>query len=188
MKNALLLSFFSLLFAQTTAAQHGRAPERYLDVNAGIGILPTYLKDAGRALTPPLSLSADYKLAKNFSLGAFAGFSITETGLRALRDGGTAKWRNSTSLLGLRFAARSRPMGPWEVYGGMSLAYAHANIEIMEGQLEKVKNENGLQENSGRMIYAGFFGSRYRLTPRLGVFGELGFGISLASVGLSVRI
>ena len=188
MKKIMLLSVLLFSLAQMATAQHNRGADHRLDINAGIGILPTYVKDAGKMVSPPLSLSADFRLSRNFSLGAFTGYSVTETGLRAMRDGGTAEWRNSTTLAGLRMAVRSSQMGPWNIYGGMTLAYAHADIEIMEGQLEKVKAEKGIRESSGKMIYGGFFGGRYSLTPHLGVFGEVGFGISLASVGLSVRL
>ena len=188
MKNAVLLSILVLFLSQTADAQNRRAPKRHADFNAGIGLLPTYLKDAGKMVSPPLSLSADFMLAENFSLGAFAGFSITETGLRAMRDGGTAKWRNHSSIFGLRMAAQSRPIGAWNIYGGMTAAYALSNIDVVEGQLEKVKQEKGLKESSGKMIFGGFIGGRHKLTPHLGLFGELGFGISLATVGLSVRI
>lgn len=188
MKNLMLLSLFLLFLAQTATGQHRRGVAHHWDINAGIGVLPTYVKDAGKMVAPPLSLSADYRLSRNFSLGAFAGYSITETGLRTMRDGGLAEWSNRTTLAGLRAAARSSQRGPWTIYGGVTLAYAHANIDIMEGQLEKVKEEKGIRESSGRMVYGGFFGSRYSLTPQFGVFGEIGFGISLASVGLSVRL
>ena len=188
MKNAMLLSILVLFLSQMANAQHRRAPKKYVDINASIGLLPTFIKDAGKVILPPLSLSADFKVAENFSLGAFAGYSVTETGQRTMVDGGTAKWRNSFSLFGLRLAAQSRPLGPWNIYGGMSMAYTHSNIEMMEGQLEKVKEEKGIKENSGKMIFAGFIGGRHSLTPRLGMFGELGFGISLVTFGLSVRI
>ena len=188
MKNVMLLSIFILFLSQTANAQHRRAPKKYVDINAAIGLLPTFIKDAGKVKAPPLSLSADFKLAKNFSLGAFAGFSVTETDLRRMIDGGTAKWRNRFSLFGLRLAAQSSLQGPWNIYGGMSIAYTHSNIDMMEGQFEKVKEEKGIKENSGKMVFAGFIGGRHSFTPRLGMFGELGFGISLVTVGLSVRI
>ncbi|MCO6477993.1 MAG: hypothetical protein J5I94_15280 [Phaeodactylibacter sp.] len=188
MKNLILLSILALFFTQMANAQHRRAQENYLDINAGMGILPTFVKDAGKVVSPPLSLSADFKLARNFSLGAFAGFSVTETGLRPMRDGGTAKWQNRFSLAGLRLAGRSGQMGPWNIYGGMSVAYSHSTIDMMEGQLEKVKDEQGVQENSGKILLAGFIGGRHSFTPRLGAFGELSFGLSLATVGLSVRL
>ncbi|MCB0588426.1 MAG: hypothetical protein KDD06_24245 [Phaeodactylibacter sp.] len=188
MKNLLLLSLIFLFLSQLSYAQHRRVQKNYIDINAGIGLLPTFVKDAGKVKTPPLSLSADFKLARNFSLGAFAGHSVTETDLRVLRGGGAAKWRNSFSLVGLRMAARSRQMGPWNIYGGMSMAYAYSHIDMMEGQIEKVKEEKGIKESSGRLAFSGFIGGRHSFTPHLGMFGELGFGISLVSFGLSLRI
>ena len=188
MKNLMLIPLLALILAQVADAQNRRAPQKYVDINAGIGILPTFVKDAGKVNAPPMSLTADFKLAEHFSLGAFAGYSVTETGLRLLRDGGTAKWRNRFSVVGVRLAAQSRPLGPWNIYGGMSVAYSHSNIDMMEGQIQKVKEEKGIKESSGKILMGGFIGGRHSLTPRLGLFGELGFGISLATAGLSVRL
>lgn len=187
MKKWMLLSIFALFITQLANAQR-RAPKKHIDINAGVGLLPTFVKDAGKVKSPPLALSADFKLAEHFSLGAFAGFSVTETGLRPMRGGGVAKWRNSFTLFGLRLAAQSSQIGPWNIYGGMSMAYSHSNVDMMEGQLEKVKEEQGIKESSGKMLLAGFIGGRHSFTPRLGLFGELGFGISLATVGLSFRL
>lgn len=188
MKKVMLLSVLTLFLIRIANAQHGRQKNNYLDINAGIGLLPAFVKDAGKAKTLPLSLSADYKLAKHFSLGAFAGYSVTETSLKALPAGGRARWQNRFSLAGLRLAARSSALGPWNIYGGMSLAYAHSRVRMLEGQLEKAREEKGIQESSGRLLYSGFLGGRYSFTPRIGMFGELGFGASLVSLGMSVRI
>ncbi len=187
MKKWILLPMVSAMI-QFANAQYARPPLNYLDVNAGIGMLPTFVKDAGKVRTLPLSLSADYQIAEHFSLGAFAGYSVTETGLRFLQDGSTAQWGNHFTIFGLRLAARSRQMGPWNVYGGLSGGYSISHINMIRGDLEKVKQDRNIQEISGKMLLTGFLGGRYSFTSRAGLFAELGYGISLAVIGLSMRI
>lgn len=187
MKNLILLSI-AILTIQIANGQHLRPHQNYLDLNSGFGMLPTFIKDAGKVRTPPISFTADYKLAEHFSLGAFVGYSVTETDVRFLRDGSIAQWGNHFTVLGLRMAARSRQMGPWNVYGGLSAGYSISHIDIMKGDLEKVKQDRNLQEVSGKMLLTGFLGGRYSFTARTGFFAELGYGISLTTIGLSFRI
>lgn len=188
MKKLMLLSITLFALAQLLNAQSQRPKKNYLDLNAGMGMLPTFVKDAGKVKTPPLSLTADYQVVEHFSIGAYAGLSVTETDARALRDGSTAQWSNRFSIFGLRLAARSSQMGPWNVYGGLSAGYSISKIDMMQGDIEKVKSEKNIRAVSGKMLMTGFLGGRYSLTPKAGIFGELGYGVSLATVGLSIRI
>lgn len=186
MKKLLLPLTLVLLFAQFGHAQGQK--KTYLDLNAGMGMLPTFVKDAGRVKTPALSFSADYQLKEHFSLGGFVGYSVTETDVRTLRDGSNAQWTNHFSVFGLRLAGRSTQMGPWNIYGGLSAGYSFSNIEITKGELEKVKRETNMREVSGKMLITGFVGTRYAFTPKIGIFTELGYSCSLVNMGLSVRL
>lgn len=191
MKKFMLLSVCFLIALQFATAQNRKAKpkQKYVDINAGMGILPTFFKDAGKAKMMPLSLSADYKLAKNFSLGIYAGHSVTETDLKTLRDGTQAQWKNSYYVTGLRMAAHSRYMDGWNIYGGMTMGYSHSNIEMMQGAVAKIRDNMGIEPSSGKMLLSGFLGARYSFNPRMGLFGELGMGgISLATAGLSIRL
>jgi len=191
MKKIMLLSVCFLMALQFATAQskNFKPKQNYVDINAGMGILPTFLKDAGKSKMLPLSLSADYKLAKNFSLGIYVGHSVTETGLKVLRDGTQAQWKNSYYVTGLRMAAHSRYMDGWNIYGGMTMGYSHSNVEMMKGSPTKVRDNMGIEPSSGKMLLSGFLGTRYAFTPKVGIFGEIGMGgVSLATAGLSIRL
>jgi hypothetical protein len=191
MKKLMLLSALILMSLQIVCAQskNFKPKDKYVDINAGIGLFPTFLKDAGKAKLLPLAISADYKLAKNFSLGLYAGHSVTETGLRSLSDGSQAQWRNSYYITGLRMAAHSSYLNGWNIYGGMTIGYSHSNIEMMEGDQTLLKTNRGIEPNSGNMIISGFMGARYSFTEKVGFFTEVGMGsISLATAGLSIRL
>ena len=166
MKNLLLLSTMFLFLvcgaqAQSRAYKAPKPDAKYVNINAGIGILPTFLKDAGKSKVMPLSLSADYKVAKHFSLGAFVGHSVTETDLKTMQDGTQARWRNNYVVSGVRMAGLSSDLNGWNIYGGMSVGYSHSKIEMLEGQIEKVKDNMGIRPSSGKMLMTGFIGARY---------------------------
>ncbi|MCG8330412.1 MAG: hypothetical protein MI974_22125 [Chitinophagales bacterium] len=192
MKKFMLLSVCVCLAFQFVNAQSykqkPRPKDKYVNINAGIGIVPTFFKDAGKAELLPLSLSTDFKLAKNFSLGVYIGHSVTKTDLKLMRDGTSAQWRNSYTATGVRMAGQSNDLNGWNLYGGMSVGYSHSNIEMIEGDLIKVKDHMGIKDNSGKMLMTGFLGARYSFTPKVGMFGELGMGAALATAGLSIRL
>jgi acetolactate synthase regulatory subunit len=191
MKNVLLLSTCLFFLAQGIHAQSYKPLKptaKYVNINAGLGLLPTFLKDAGKMKVLPMSLSADYKLAKNFSLGAYIGHSVTETDRKTMRDGTQAKWRNSYVVSGIRMAAQSKDLNRWNIYGGMSVGYSHSSVEMLEGQLEKVRDNMGVNPASGKILVTGFVGSRYAFNQKVGLFGEIGMGVSLATAGLSIRL
>ncbi len=66
-----------------------------LDANFGIGLLPTFTVDNGKTILLPLSISADYRLAGKFSMGLYAGKSITETKRTDIQDCPNAHWKNN---------------------------------------------------------------------------------------------
>lgn len=188
MKKLMLCVCTLLMISQWGFAQKKMNHAGFIDINAGIGLFPTFVKDAGRMKVPPLSLNMTYRLKENFSLGMFVAHSVTETDMVLLKSGEIAKWENSFSHIGLRMAAHVRQLDPWDVYGGLSLGYSVSHIDMMLGDLQKVKDEKGIKENAANMLITGFLGCRYAMTEKVGIFGELGFGVSLATVGLSVRL
>ncbi|MEQ8707210.1 MAG: outer membrane beta-barrel protein [Phaeodactylibacter sp.] len=163
--------------------------EPHIDINLGIGVLPTFVKDHGKAKMLPMSLTADYKFTKNFSLGLAASYSVTESGVHQFLDGTTAQWRNNFSTVTMRAAAHSSLLqGCWNIYGGLNVGYTDSNIEMMQGEEEKVKAERGIGRTGSNFLYTAFLGTRYCLGKKIGLFGEVGFGVSIATVGISVRL
>jgi hypothetical protein len=163
--------------------------EPHVDLNLGIGVLPTFVKDHGKAKVLPLSLTADYKFTRNFSLGIGASYSLTESGLQQFRDGTSAQWRNSFSAVTLRAAAHSSLLnGCFNIYGGLNAGYTNSNIEMIQGEEKKVTAERGIGRTGSNFLYTAFLGGRYCIGKKAGLFGEIGFGVSIATVGLSVRL
>ncbi len=180
----LLFAFYRPAEAQ---CRTGRQQTGFFDASFGIGLLATYAKDGGRPAGLPLSASLHYRVQKNFSLGAFAGYSFTH-GTRVFAGSETAvPWQNRTTVAGLRFAAHSNPIGNWEFYGGMAAGIHNSRFDIMEAKALEKALRHGSKLNNSRFYATGFLGARYCLTKKLALFSEVGMGDSLLKMGVSLR-
>ena len=185
MKNLLLLI---ILFSAINISSAQRYTCPYTDIQIGIGLLPTFLKAKAKMEHPPLQLSADCRVSKNFSIGASVGYSETSFRKYFYTYQGEVRWQNNFSTAGLRFAAHSNSMGNWHIYGGTHLGIGISRIEILEGNTEKVRTSLGMEEKNTRLLLTGFMGTRYQVGKKMALYSEISLGVSLATVGVSVRI
>jgi len=166
-----------------------KTPKNYLNLNAGVGLLPTFLKDGGQAELLPLTFTADYKLSNNFTIGLATGHSVTCTGERKMRDGSMAQWMHHFTAVGVRTGGYSKLIaGRWHFYGGLFIGASLSDIEMMKGEEKSVRREMGIQRSNTKMFYTAYVGMRYRITPHLGTFAEASLGVSLISIGASVSV
>ena len=187
--STLLTTTLLIGISQLAEAQcwNGRQKTGYFDVNIGLGLLPTYAKDGGRPAGSPISASINYRVQKNFSLGAFAGYSFTH-GTRVFAGSEmAAPWQNRTTVAGLRFAAHSNLVGNWEFYGGMAGGIHSSRFDIMEAEAKEKALQHGFNTKTSKFYATGFLGARYCLRKNLGLFTEVGMGDSLLKMGVSLR-
>ena len=178
-----LLAILSCI-PQITQAQR-QIPPRW-EVRAGMGMLPTFLKDHVSTQQLPLSVELRYRPVRQISLGFLAGRSVS-TGQVQHFSGGEQVFRNTYSQFALRAAVHSSPWETWELYGGLYLGYAHSQVDY---QSDLSKSEmNDLPRPAARqgVLISGFLGTSVRLLDEFRAFGEVGYGLSLATVGLSYR-
>ncbi|WP_028296948.1 hypothetical protein [Olivibacter sitiensis] len=173
---------FSLLaIFMTTAASAQPFQKGTTAANIGIG-LGTALGGLGNA-RPAISLSLDHGVWDAggpgvISLGGYVG----NTGYKYTDLGYTAKW--NYVVVGARGAYHyngftSTPK--LDVYGGAMLAY-----NIVKYSAEG--NGADLSGNYGSGIgLSGFLGARWFLGENLGVYAELGYGVSVLGVGISFK-
>lgn len=166
-----------------------RCPRQgYADLNLGIGLLSTYFKDNGApAAGLPLSASLDFRLQRHISLGAYAGYSFSQGSRRLFNSETPLPWQNRTTVAGLRFAAHSNPIGPWEFYGGTAAGMYSSRFDILDNQEKAKARENGYRETQNRFYMTGFLGARFQLSRNIRLFSEAGMGDSLLKLGASVR-
>ncbi|SMO33801.1 Outer membrane protein beta-barrel domain-containing protein [Saccharicrinis carchari] len=112
----------------------------------------------GEYNAPILSQSVSYKLSQTL-IGPRAAYHFDMVDLTGNKD-----WQNldvySGAFLGLKFE---------------SAKYTEPNTS------KKLKN------NNTKLVTDLFAGIRYAFTPHIGAFGEIGFGVSYLSVGVSFR-
>jgi hypothetical protein len=185
MKNIL---FFLLFFSAINFTNAQRYTGPYTDLQIGIGLFPTFLKVKAKTERLPMQISADCRLTKNFSIGAAIGYSETSFRKHINAYQGDVRWQNNFGTAGLRFAAHSRPISAWHIYGGTHLGIGMSHITILEGNPEKARDALGLKEKNTQLLLTGFVGTRCQLGKRTALFGEIGLGVSLATLGVSLRI
>jgi len=175
-----------IIFSTITITQAQTIKKGDLTASASIGLLPTYFMDGGTTITPPLQVGAEYRLAKVFSVGAFAGYSNYEGAPYENPDGSEYQVTTETMMAGVRAGVHTSSFEKWDIYGGFQLGYATPNIEYTilnpgEQRFPRPKVREGL-------VYSGYVGVTGNLTQRIGIFGEIGLGISLISAGIKTRI
>jgi hypothetical protein len=179
------LIVFTLLSPQRAEAQ--RQPLPKWEARLGIGLLPTFVKDNVKSIQPPLSVELRYRPIENLSVGLLTGQSISR-GLIEHHNGERRLATNRFRTTALRIAAHSNPWERWEVYGGLVLGYNHSNIEYTETSTSKnLEKVMPLAPTRNGFTYTAFVGTSMKVGKRLSAFGELGFGLSIATAGMSYR-
>lgn len=193
--------------AQTTVkeeAQKERPATKFrkgdIEFKAGIGVLPTFAGENSKILTLPVQATLSYRVNPIFSLDAYMGYSSTLGDVKEYRDGSAYQTQNDFLLLGVRAAAHMIRIENVDIYGGMSVSYNKpfvTNTTIsdsnsgQQGASDDATittptpfNPNGPKNN---VVLGGFVGGSYYFTQNLNVFGEIGYGVSIATVGLGYK-
>lgn len=178
-----------LVYALTSANAQTTFKKGDIELAAGIGLLPTFAKDGATMVVPPASVRFNVRLASNFSLGAYAAFSSSEAHQSGLPGGAVRDVRNEFYLFGLRAAAHANRMDNWDIYGGAMLGY---NVPKVSEDITKEKSDvDGpafSRPAENKLTYSAFVGASYYPIKNIGLFAEVGYGISIFNMGLSVKL
>ena len=174
-------------------AQFTKIKKGDIDVAAGIGLVPTFAADRGNTIIPPASVRVDYRVSKQFSLGAYAAFSSTESNIITQPNGSVERFETDYTIVGLRAAAHGNPRDNWDVYGGFLIGYNMPSVNhIIITPASDVKSPEDqpsfTRPAKNQMTYSGFVGATYYIKKNIGVFAELGYGISLLNAGVQIKL
>lgn len=189
-KLILFASLLTLCLAQTQA-QTTTFKKGDIEFASGIGLLPTFAKDNAQTITPPLSARLGLRVASNFSLSGYAAYSAYEASNIALPNGSFKDIESETFIAGLRAAVHANRMENWDIYGGAMFGYHMPTVRQTVGD-EKTAGGSAAPtfsrpaENS--LIYSAFVGASYFPVKNVGVFAELGFGISVFNMGVHWKL
>ena len=184
---SLTILTFCLLATTNLQAQNSKKMPHW-EVRAGIGLLPTFMKDHAKTELHPVSLEVRYRPTQKFSLGLLAGNSISQA-MQEHHTGETRLVRNNFQMIALRGAIHTNPFEKFELYGGMLLGYTNSNIDYTT-QSDKKDSEPSFfpvpKERDG-LFFSAFLGTSYRVYNNVNLFGELSYGLSIATAGVAVR-
>lgn len=182
----------ALLLCSVLKAQ---SPVGSFTITTGIGLTPTYIGKTAKTDIPALSFQAGYRISQNFSMHGFLGYSASSSTPKAFSDGIVSKVSNKTTTVGLKAQLHKDFTDKLEMYGGVLLGYAIFNTsetDLTTGE-KIVREENtpspyNPNAPNGEILYSGYVGSKFWFNPKISVFGELGFGISILNAGFSFRL
>ena len=179
----------------TISAQSSTTTPSRFTISTGIGLFPTYYKASERTGMLPLSFKVGIDVSKNFSLGTFFGYSSTTAKPNIFTEGDNSYITNKTKVLGLRAEVKKEFSERVQGYGGSMIGYHHADVKeynkdtkalvIRAADAPTPFNPN---EKKGKLTYAAFMGATVKVAKKVNLYGEIGYGISIANIGVTVRI
>lgn len=184
---------FCILAGSTPAQAQYFRPTRIfkqgqVDIRTGIGLFPTYSKDASRISVPPVSLSADWMVADPFSLGVSAGYSLYQIEKIWRTDSSIRNYATHTLQVMARAAAHYTRTDNLDVYGGLQVGCQNTMVKSLNQPFGRIEQLHGIRPQRFSLFYGAFLGVRYAASAKLTLWGEFGTGISFAQVGFGVKI
>lgn len=153
--------------------------EGQIDINAGLGIIPTF--GLGK-VQMPISLSVDYAVQEDvgigdIGIGGYLGFSSSTE-----NDPNYGNISRAYYIAGVRGTYHVDFIEGVDTYFGVLAALRVATLKVENSAF------GDLPSAGGGTGYSLFAGGRYYFSENVGVFAEIGYGISIINAGLSVRI
>ncbi len=171
----------AVLFSANTFAQDGGFSKGQMDLNIGAGLLPTFYSSSLKQVVPPVSISFEYGVTDNISAGLYLGYTSAKEEISLYTS--SYQWNYTYMIFGARGAYHFKVNnGKLDPYLGVMLGYNKATVT-----LEGDDDFGTVAPSAGGVAWSLYGGARYRFTDKLGVYGELGYGISIISLGLNVK-
>ena len=189
MRNFIILTALFVMGMTTTQAQVS-FKKGTVEFATGIGVFSTFAKDGATTVIPPVSARLGVRLSPNFSLSAYAARSVSQLNNEELPDGSIRDLENEYTILGLRAAAHASPGEKVDFYGGAMLGYNIPNIDESINNQPKSDGDDVpsfSRPAENEFTYSAFIGAAYYPLQRVGLFAEVGYGISILSTGLTLK-
>jgi hypothetical protein len=140
-------------------------------LNLGIGLGGSYT--TGKVGIPPISASFEKGITDKISVGGVLGYAASKYELYGF------KAEYSYILIGARGSYHFYNTDKIDAYGGAILGYNIVSSKI---------TGFGSAASASGLAYSGFVGGRYLLTEKLSAFAEVGYGISLLTIGVTLKL
>jgi hypothetical protein len=178
MKKLFLLSIISLLTLSQLLAQESTFEKGTKALNLGIGFGSTYYSSYYTSSTPALSASFEVGVKDgiidkgSIGVGGYIGYSSAKW---------VDYWKTSNFILGARGSFHYPLVDKLDTYTGLLLGYNIYSYKYYDTYF-------GAHASSGGLTLAWFAGARYYFSDNFAVMGELGYGISYLTLGISLKL
>jgi hypothetical protein len=184
------LLFGAFLVAMATSPVFGQSFKvGDTHLSAGIGLLPTFYSGY-TTLIPPVSLSFEKGIDVSdipIGVGAFVGFSTSRTPKYDYGFGQQYWWSYTYIIAAARGAYHFELVkdDKLDTYVGLMAGFRYAKVTEHDTGISGFNYDSSA--GSG-IAYSIFGGARYRIANNMNVFGEIGWGVSLLTLGLDFKI
>lgn len=157
------------------------------DLHVGIGLISTYYASGLDGVVPPINASFEKAITDNIGVGGFVGFSTAKYDYDGY--GYDYKWNFTYIMFGGRGAYHFKVLddSKWDTYAGLTLGYyiANANFKSDDPEVDEDLYDAPSDSEFG---WSAFAGARYQINDKIGVYGELGYGLSVFNVGVRWKL
>ena len=167
-----LLSLLALMHSITSNAQDDIIKKGSLTLNPGIGIGSAWSNYGNKVNVPPLSVSLDIGVAPDITIGPYVAYSSTTE-----PDAFYGDFTYTHLLIGAKGAYHFNISDKFTGHAGGILGY----------HVISVSNSSAAAKAS-TVLYDFLIGATYHFTSKMGVFAELGYGITYLNIGASFSI
>lgn len=170
---------FVLAFALVGLTYNAQAQfeKGQIDANLGVGFGASFA--TGSVSLPPVSLSLDFGINDNISLGGYLGYSSSNEDFAGF--GANYSWKYTYIIVGVRGAYHFDLVDNMDTYAGLMLGYNVATVKY-DGP-----GAAPASPSVGGIAYSAFAGARYHFGESFGVYAELGYGIALLNIGVTMK-
>lgn len=184
----LILFFLLLLFSITNA----QIKEKQQLLNFGLGLGSIYSSSGFKTTMPPLEASYEVMIKEKISVGGFIGMSGFKQELNVPSSSGTANITTKYNYFNLGGLVNYHFLNDetWNVYAGGRLGYSSSSVKNESNyNYSDIPSSyyNSTAKGSGFLIAANV-GARYHLSEKLALYSELGYGITIFRVGVSLKL
>lgn len=181
--------FITLLFLSLAAsAQDGPLQKGQIKLNAGLGV-GSYIKAAGGSTSfPPLTVSAEYAIDENITVGGLIGYAASEDTYTYSYGGAKNTFKISNTLIGARVNYYFDVNPKYDVYAGAMLGYDAVSSNFSSSSSEYQNLLGDVNTSVSGVLYGVHAGGRYNFSPATSVFAEIGYGIALLNLGVTLKL
>ncbi len=177
---SLIVSLIVLLTSEASAqAKSNNAPfsKGVHIIQAGLGLGSTFTSGLNTKI-PPVNFVYERGISNKISLGGYFGYSSADENLLDIDI--DYKYR----IMGLRGSYHFSFLKKLDTYAGLMLGYIEVSADY--------KTDNPFLQDFSPSA-SGFggavhFGARYPFSENLGAYAEVGYGVSLLNIGLSLKL